>query len=361
MGKNLKPLPYYEDLYDLMTIKDCLSHLNYFPPPNHSNKKLSPQNQLKYKATNLVAQVSLYHLKGSRYQDRSRTINEWLRRDENLDNLVNSAKPSATLNCKECYSTLEFTDKHIHDSISESPRVMLWYKCPNCGKRAAYFDDGQQYIPKPTICKKCGNTMTTKYKNKGKISITLNTCQVCHNKEKETWNMGKDDREWQKQQIKDRQLLKKYRATYCMTKDEGEKYISSVTNLNQLMKTIDDWKKKQADPVYQKAIKLKKISIIEMEKLIIKAIIPEKYIRFTLGQPKMEQVVEVAFTAQDNDSNRNDYDSRNQLKKIISKALEETNWRLMSDGISGRLGVLSGRLKGMELEEDLIQIVSKIL
>jgi len=51
------------------------------------------------------------------------------------------------------------------------------------------------------------------------------------------------------------------------------------------------------------------------------------------------------------------YDSRRQLRKIIRKSLEGVNWNLMSDGISYRLGILSGSLKGFENEEDLVTLV----
>ena len=109
--------------------------------------------------------------------------------------------------------------------------------------------------------------------------------------------------------------------------------------------------------MYQQAMKLKKISILEMEKLIFDVITPQKYIRFALSQPVMGRFVEVPFTAQDTDDKRQEYDSRNQLKKLIINALEGTNWRLMSDGITGRLGVLSGRLKGLEQESDLMGVI----
>jgi hypothetical protein len=45
------------------------------------------------------------------------------------------------------------------------------------------------------------------------------------------------------------------------------------------------------------------------------------------------------------------------LKKLIQKALEDTNWRLMSEGISYRLGYLKGRLRAYESEEDLKKLV----
>jgi len=39
-------------------------------------------------------------------------------------------------------------------------------------------------------------------------------------------------------------------------------------------------------------------------------------------------------------------------------ALEETNWRLMGDGVCYRAGYLSGKLKCYEKEEDLLDIVN---
>jgi hypothetical protein len=45
------------------------------------------------------------------------------------------------------------------------------------------------------------------------------------------------------------------------------------------------------------------------------------------------------------------------LEKVLNKALNGVNWKLMSDGISYRLGILSGSLKGFEAEEDLVELV----
>lgn len=37
----------------------------------------------------------------------------------------------------------------------------------------------------------------------------------------------------------------------------------------------------------------------------------------------------------------------------------DTNWRLMTDGISYRTGILTGRLRAYETEEDLLRLVKK--
>jgi hypothetical protein len=69
--------------------------------------------------------------------------------------------------------------------------------------------------------------------------------------------------------------------------------------------------------------------------------------------------VTIDFSCLDDKSDRDDYDSRKTLKKSIDKALEETNWRLMSSGISYRLGYLSGSLRAYESDEDIKKLVMK--
>lgn len=64
----------------------------------------------------------------------------------------------------------------------------------------------------------------------------------------------------------------------------------------------------------------------------------EGYIDFHLDKPEMGRDVYVGFSCLDSNSDRKDYDSRKTLKKLVDSALEDTNWRLMSDGISYRLG-----------------------
>jgi hypothetical protein len=52
-----------------------------------------------------------------------------------------------------------------------------------------------------------------------------------------------------------------------------------------------------------------------------------------------------------------EYDSIHDLQKLLKEALSPTNWRLMSDGVTYRLGFLQGRLRGMEGEEKLRELL----
>jgi hypothetical protein len=83
----------------------------------------------------------------------------------------------------------------------------------------------------------------------------------------------------------------------------------------------------------------------------------EKYIQLLFDRPEISKYIIVPFTVQDGDSVRKDYDSERVLKRIIKKVLEGTNWRLMSEGVDYRMGYLSGRLKGYEHENDLLDLI----
>jgi hypothetical protein len=66
--------------------------------------------------------------------------------------------------------------------------------------------------------------------------------------------------------------------------------------------------------------------------------------------------VTIPFSVLDSNSTRNPNISEATLKKLLKDTLEDTNWRLMSNGIHYRLGYLSGTLKAYEQEEDLLEL-----
>ena len=116
-------------------------------------------------------------------------------------------------------------------------------------------------------------------------------------------------------------------------------------------------KKKQEDPAYHKAMKLKKLTVVELEKMLARKLAWSKYSKLIFDKPEIGKQVIVPFTVRDSDTARKEYDSANLLKKLLKKALSPTNWRLMSEGVTYRLGFVYGRLKGYEKEEELMEIV----
>lgn len=122
-------------------------------------------------------------------------------------------------------------------------------------------------------------------------------------------------------------------------------------------KWLEEEQKKNNDPLIQQARQLKTLKALQLKELIQKTIEVEAYIDLQFGKPEIGQFVIIDFTVNDSKEGRNDYDSSNKLKKLIKSVLEDTNWRLMSEGISCRLGILSGRLKAYEREEDLVKLL----
>jgi len=123
-------------------------------------------------------------------------------------------------------------------------------------------------------------------------------------------------------------------------------------------KLVEEWKERDKNKeFYDKVAKIKKLTVIELEKLLAPALEKESYIHLQLANPEIDRNVVVPFTVQDSKTGRESRTSEYDLKRLLKKILEDTNWRLMTDGVNYRLGVLAGRLRGYESEENLLKLV----
>lgn len=358
--KYLKDEQYYSDLYDLITIKRCLEREKYSSQvklPPLSGKKLN-----KRKTRTLLAPLidfSLYFIKGDRYKAKASTIREWMENDRKKQSFLDSTPEPQNILCTECSLLMKNTMKELDDYSDNQMRVLFFFECPVCKKRKGVYNTGEIFASKTDPCDKCSSVTQRTYKRKGNIVTTIWTCLYCKFTKKESEDYGKTEDKWEKEKMEDKKLLEKYRSTYCLTETEGQEYIESTTQLKAAVKWFAEKEKKEQDPAYHKAIKLKKLSIVELEKVLSEILEKEKYIKLNFDKPDIDRYVIVPFTVQDANSVRKEQDSRNQLQKIIKKTLENTNWRLMNEGVTYRLGYLSSQLKGYEREEDLMKIVKK--
>ena len=345
----LQEKQHYIDLYDLLTVKRCLDF----------SKRLAETSRKKSKdpriiAKKMVRDVSLYFIKGEEYQNKSETIENWMRRDEEKDEKVKNAAPKESINCDFCYGKMDFTSKELHH---DGLRVMFWYECPRCKKRRLIFDTGEEYKHKPRLCPKCSCEVEETSKRKGEVITTTIKCPNCEYKSKEIIDFEKDNKEWKEKQRQDAELLKRYRGQFCLSEKEGSEYIQSVEQTKLFTERLKEREIKEANPAYQKAKKLKTLKVLQLKALIQTTVEKEGYINLQFEKPEMGKFVIVGFTVNDSKEEREEYDSCQNIKKLINKTLEQTNWRLMSEGISYRLGILSGRLKAYEREDDLMRLV----
>jgi len=348
---NLKSEDYYSDLYDLFTIKECLREQKWIEKSSTSLYKPKRGKPIK-----VTLDFLTYYIKGERFKKKSETVNEWITRDKEKDFKVDNAPTPQNVLCDFCFSEMGMTMKHLHhDDI----RIMFWFECPRCNKRKAIFDNGEQYKPGPHLCPKCSSVIKETSKRNGEVITTKILCPNCKYKTTEVMDFEKDKKEWEEEQRKDRELLEKYRARYCMTDQEGQEYVHHVESMKQFTALMKEIETKQKDPAYRKARKIKKLKVNDLKKKLIKVLAKEKYINLQFSKPEIERFVVIPFTIEDADNKREEYDSRNKCKRIIKNALEKTNWRLMSEGIDYRLGYLTGKLKGYENEDDIAQLFNR--
>jgi len=128
----------------------------------------------------------------------------------------------------------------------------------------------------------------------------------------------------------------------------------------QLSRLVDSWEEeKKNKKLYEKLAKIKKLPIAGLKKVLIPVLEKQQYDKLEFSKPEIDRDVIIKLTVQDNKEDREEYDSRSQLKKLLKQAIENTNWRLMSEGVYYKLGILTGKLRGYENDEDLLKLAVK--
>jgi hypothetical protein len=304
--------------------------------------------------SSMATDWSLMFEKGDRYIHKEETIRGWMTADEAKDKLYESAKPPAEARCLKCRSAMNLLDKDLWTGgLDEPDRILFMFDCPNgCLPRRAFYDNGEEWKPKPDPCPKCGEQLKSEDETTETKFITNYKCASC--------GFTKTDELERTANKKDEPdpKFETDRERFCLSKEKGEEWRQELVRLEQMGKLVDGWKEKDKNKdLYDKVAKIKKLTVIELEKLLTPILEKENYIHLQLASPEIDRNVIVPFTAQDSKTGRESRTSEYDFKRILKKILEDTNWRLMTDGVNYRLGVLTGRLKGYESEEDLLKLI----
>jgi len=143
-----------------------------------------------------------------------------------------------------------------------------------------------------------------------------------------------------------------------LSTEEGEKFIADKIRQESMGKLVNEWKEKDKNKeLYNKIAQLKKLTILQLEELLVPLLEKNKYVKFHMKDPENGRDLFVPFIVYDSDDKRDERSSILAIQKLIKKTLENTNWRLMSEGVNYRLGMLNGRLRAHEKEEDLLKLV----
>lgn len=220
---------YYSDLYDRFTVEEGrrLENGVWKDPP-----KTDPQHKL----LKGVHEMCFYFWKGERYQNKSKVIQAWLSEDRRKKELIEKAEPIDNIHCLACNTIMDCTDKEIWDR-SNKEYILFTYRCPNCKKMRAFYNDGTEFRTESKKCGKCQslNIKEIDKKTKAKI-ISQYICIDCGHKKEYVFDFTKRKEKPDNEFIKDRER-------FCLTEEEGKKFLIDMSNLNQAHEAIKEIKK----------------------------------------------------------------------------------------------------------------------
>jgi len=356
---------YYIDRYDLSTIRECLKIIHTFQDiydKSLTNKEIKdiPKKE-KYKGVNVLMYWQLSVTQANEYKRKKETIKKWMDDDRFKQEKYDNAREPENIYCPKCKSIMKARPtKELEDFMETPLRVMFLFRCTNkkCEKQEWVYENGEVRESKPFLCPKCKKEAEMTHKKKGEVITWTTKCSSCGFSETSVDDFSKMKQEREKREQEEKELLK-FREAFCLSDTEGQKYLNNLEALEFSSQVYEEEKRKYDNTAYQQVSQVKKLGIVELEKLLSERLEKEKYIKFSFDRPEMGQFVIVGFVVQDSDTTRRENISTSALQKIIKEALEGTNWKLMSDGIHYRLGYVYGKLKGYEREDDLLQLYGK--
>lgn len=359
--KFLENEEHYKYRYDLQTVIESL-RLYWGLRDDFTAKRdqLKDMSQEKFdEDSNKAASYVVNAFKIEKFRHRAETVKKWMERDRKLQDKYDLAIPPRNISCKECGLATKISSKDLLDTTNDDSQVLFMFECTKCKKNQAFYEDGTKWEYKPPLCPKCSSPLNHKSESKKNTLTTMYACPNCPYTQTDFSDFKMLKKEQEEREAWEKKIFEENKDFFCLGEESGPQALLDVEQLAIATRYFKEKDEKDNDPLVQKARKLKTLKAIHLKELLAKTIESEGYIDLQFGKPEIGQFVTIDFTVNDSKENRSEYDSTNTLKKLIKSVLEDTNWRLMSDGISSRLGILSGRLKAYERDEDLVKLIGE--
>lgn len=361
---HLKNREHYENRYDDGTVVSCRSGERIVNDAfKIMEKKLSKKELVERKAGWYLEYSKFYFwfvesAAASRHENRDATIAKWIEADQKKDERLASAHISGGTYCLNCGKDMRVISKdYMHCDGRKEDDILLMFECDACNTRKAYWQDGTEWEGVKRQCDKCGNSnVVSKHTKKYGVITSTETCQKCGHFKTETLDLS--DKDVEPEPIDS--YLELDRKRFVFDSDMMFKYGQKLKHLERLAKLhADTTDRVEHVDIYDAVKAIKRLKIAQLSELLTPIVSKKQYSDFKLGQPQLGREVSLDFSCLDNKEDREEYQSKKDLHKLIEKALVGTNWRLMSEGVSYRLGYLTGRLRAYESEEDLKKLVEQ--
>ena len=357
---HLKDRTHYEGLYDRTTVYSArLDMKSFFAFRDKWHEKSPDSEENRFRNSwhlNNFYMMMVGNKLVDRYNGRDQAIRTMMTEDEARDARLSATRLTAEPRCEHCDNTgLRITDKTlIHREGQDSDDVLFMLHCPHCEKNTAIWEDGAPWERRHTKCPNCQSTMNEASSRHSKVITTTYNCPSCSHTYKDKLDLNREEEPEDPDYEEDRRI-------YCLQDEAMRKeHQDAKFRFEGLIRFAKEHKEKEDNKhIYDAMKEMKRPKIAELTPLLQPVLEKAGYIDFSLDRPEIGKDVFVGFSCLDAKSDRNDYDSRKTLEKLVKKTLADTNWRLMTGGIDYRLGYLNGRVRAYEREEDLRQLVVK--
>jgi hypothetical protein len=360
----LKEQQHYEDRYDESTVEICRRGERVVNQTFVEMQKKLPAKELKQHMSGWYLEYSILYFSlvempaALRVSEREETIAKWMKQDDEKDQRLADSSIAGGTYCRSCGKNIRVISKdYMHRKGHKEDDILLMFECEACNKRKAFWQDGTEWEGAQLKCEKCGGSIKSSHKTKGKVITTTMTCAKCGHVETDVIDLSKVP-------VKEEELADPYYELDCkrfvFDSDMIFKCQQKALHLERLQKlhaTTAD--RIEHVDIYDAVKAVKKLKIAQLSELLSPVVSKKQYNDLKLGQPQLGREVSLDFNCLDAKDDREEYQSKKDLQKLIEKALIDTNWRLMSDGVSYRLGYLSGRLRAYETEEDIKKLVEQ--
>lgn len=250
--------------------------------------------------------------------------------------------------CNVCKSEMLF-DSHFFKSTLEE-QILFVFSCPAGHKpKKVVYPSGQEYQVKETKCS-CGGRFEHSRIRKDNILTLIDTCSSC----------GKEEfLELDPTEVMELPIDEDDRKKYCLQFLCIPDLLHDLPLFQNVSHIFDkEGKENDINKLYE-VDKIKRINLPALEGMLKKEVEKEGYTKFEFTKTDLSKFIVVTFLVNDT-LDRTNRESIKQLSKILNAALFPLNWRLISNSIEYRLGVLSGRIRAYETEIDLLDLAKKI-
>lgn len=363
MFKHLRERKYYEDRYDDGTVAKCRSGERIVDDTFKVMEKKLTKKELTERLPGWYLQYSLYYFwfvetaAAERAENRETTITKWMEEDEKKDDRLAKAHISGGTYCRTCGTDMRVISKdYMRRDNRKDDDILIMFECVECNKRMALWEDGTQWEGAKHECEKCGGNTVSKTTKKFDVITWTETCEKCKHVNTDTIDLT--DTKSEPEPVD--KYLELDLKRFVFDKDMMFKYEQKLNHLVRRAKLYaTEQDKVEHVDVYDGIKQVKKLKIAQLKELLEPIFTKDGYSDFKLGDPQIGREVSLEFSCLDTKDDREEYDSKKTLHKAIEKALEETNWRVMSAGLNYRLGFLSGSLRAYESEEEIRKLVEQ--